>query len=208
MEMKEMNKKHHNAIVEEVAKKFKSHVMLASTFPDKKIVDTVIKQIGDFTTELFIKDYNKRGNFREALVDNYEYLQNQFIDVFDKVMEKLNIKGDYLDIYINQIGDLGYADNFEYILRKEKMANYKYKVNYYHNGNEVLDKIVTLENATWHESFEKMQEILKTSKRKTTFVDIFSDHERYTEKRKFDENLNEVSENPVYALVETVTKRF
>lgn len=88
------------------------------------------------------------------------------------------------------------------------MANYKYKVNYYRNGKEVLDKIVTLENATWQESFEKMQEILKTSKRQTTFVDIYSDADKYARKRKYDENLNEVSENPVYAFVETVTKRW
>lgn len=88
------------------------------------------------------------------------------------------------------------------------MANYKYKVNHYHRGKEVLDKIVTLENATWQESFDKMQEILKTSKLQTTFVDIFSDADRYAEKRKYDENLNEVTENPTYAYVETVTKRW
>lgn len=88
------------------------------------------------------------------------------------------------------------------------MANYKYKVNYYRNGKEVLDKIVTLENATWQESFEKMQEILKTSKRQTTFVDIYSDDTKYVKNRNYDENLNEVTDNPVYAFVETVTKRF
>lgn len=88
------------------------------------------------------------------------------------------------------------------------MANYKYKVNYYRNGNEVLDKIVTLENATWQESFEKMQEILKTAKRKTTFVDIYSDDTKYVKNRNYDENLNEVTDNPVYAFVETVTKRW